>query len=79
MKPKPKKTPVRSRDLVKLVGRAVVIHWVDEDSDWKHFRVERVEGNRVALTGMTDDEGNTHKGDFFWCNVSDMIQSELRV
>jgi len=74
------KTPnrVRPSDLVRLVGRAVVIHWFDEDYDWRHFRIERVEGDQVALTGMTDDKGNTHKGDFFWCNSSDMMQVALR-
>ena len=74
----PSELEVRSSELVRLVGRAVVIHWTDYDSDWRHFRVERVEGNRVALTGMTDDEGHTHIGDFFWCNVSDIMQVALR-
>jgi hypothetical protein len=76
-KPKTPK-PVNTSEIARLVGRAVVIHWADPDCDWMHFRVERVEGQRVALTGMTDDRGNTHKGDFFWCNFSDMIQVALR-
>lgn len=74
------KTPncVRSREIARLVGRAVVIRWHNKDSDWLHFRLERVEGNLVALTGMTDDEGNKHNGDFFWCDVSEMMQVEIR-
>lgn len=61
------------------IGRAVVVDFKDEYDDWHHFRIERVTGHRIAFTGMTDNEGNHHDGDFFWANASEIDNVELRL
>ena len=60
------------------VGRAVVVKWVDPNSDWHHFRVERVLNGRVAMTGMADADANQHHGDFFWVAAASMRRIALR-
>ena len=57
---------------------AVVIRWKDPENDWHHFRIERVDGDRIALTGMTDPHFCTHNGDFFWVNASEIKSVRLR-
>ena len=72
----------KSDSIIKLarkhLGRAVVIDFKDPESDWRHFRVERVLGSRIALTGMTDDLGAKHRGDFFWVAPNEIKKLELR-
>lgn len=49
------------------IGRAVVIEWEDDQADsWHHFRVEDVQNDEIALSGMADDDRNQHDGSFFW-------------
>lgn len=60
------------------IGRAVEIHWVNPDDDWWFFRIEDVRRGRIALTGMTDDEGQKHDGDFFWCDAEEITDIKLR-
>ena len=54
--------------LKKLIGRAVVVKWVNPNDDWYYFRLERVDGETICLTGMTDDEGTQHQGE--WVRAS---------
>lgn len=57
---------------------AVYIEWVDPVDDWHHFRIERVDGKRIAFTGMIDNNGWENDGDFFWSDVSEIMAIELR-
>lgn len=57
--------------------RAVVIHWKD-DSDWNCFRIERVSRKSIALTGMTNKDGDRHCGEFFWVRPNEILTISLR-
>ena len=78
------KTPAmrKSDSIIKLarkhLGRAVVIDFKDPESDWRHFRVERVKRGWIALTGMIDDRRAKHIGDFFWVASDEIKRLELR-
>ncbi len=61
----------------KNVHMAVYIEWADQE-DWHFFRIERVGVQEIALTGMTDDQGNQHRGEFFWVEASEIYKIELR-
>jgi len=58
----------KSFDLSKckhLIGKAVVVRWNKPENDWNYFRLERIDDNSCCLSGMTDDNGVHHVGDFF--------------
>lgn len=61
----------------KNLHSAVYIEWADAE-DWHYFRIERVKGREIALTGMIDHEGVRHSGDFFWVNCSEIEEIQLR-
>ena len=68
----------KRRSLNRMISRAIVVIWRNPDNDWNYFRLERVQGNRIALTGMSDDDGNHHVGDFFWANLDEIKSIKLR-
>jgi hypothetical protein len=59
-------------------GMAVVAIFKDPDDDWRHFRIERVEDQRIAFTGMTADDGTHHDGSFFWAEADEIRRIYLR-
>jgi hypothetical protein len=66
------------KDCRRWLCRAVVVTFTDEDYDWRYFRIERVSGQKIAFTGMTDADGNKHDGDFFWVKASEIESVTLR-
>ena len=78
MKPKRSGREHLRHKFIQYLGRAVTVRWNNLDHDWHHFRVERVKGNRVALTGMTNDEGMPHLGNYIWCDLSEFKSVKLR-
>jgi hypothetical protein len=66
------------KDCRRWLCQAVVVIFTDENSDWHYFRIERVFGDKIAFTGMTDAEGNKHDGDFFWAKASEIESVKLR-
>ena len=57
---------------------AVVVDFKAVEDDWRYFRIERVEGQKIAFTGMTDDDGTKHDGNFFWVGASEIQSIRLR-
>ena len=66
------------KDCRRWLRCAVVVDFRSEDSDWHCFRVERVFGGRIAFTGMTNESGDKHDGDFFWAEAKEIMQVKLR-
>lgn len=61
------------------IGRAVVLRWRNQDDDWQFFRVEAVlPGGRIALTGMCDNTGSEHTGDWIVSKVDEILWMVLR-
>jgi hypothetical protein len=73
---------ISNKQIIRLAtnyrGYAVEIDFTDPDWDWRHYRIEQVNGSRIALTGMTDEDGTHHDGDFFWVDASDIKKLKLR-
>ncbi len=67
-----------SKKLKKLEGKAVVVVFKDPNCDWKHYRLERVSGSQICLTGMTNDEGDPHDGSWVPADVSEIRSVKRR-
>ena len=61
------------------IGRAVVVRFIDPESDWRYFRLEVVEvDGTICLTGMTAEDGTPHTGDWLKVNLTDIKSIRLR-
>jgi len=78
MKNTPKKNKDISEYFQKCVGRAIVIAWHNKNHDWYHFRNEGIFAGRILLSGVADDIGNRHTGDFFTCTPSEIESVVIR-
>jgi hypothetical protein len=57
---------------------AIALTFKDPKYDWHHFRIERIRGNIISLTGMADSDGIHHDGTFFTVRADEISQISLR-
>jgi len=62
------------------IGRAVIINFLNAEYRWRHYRVEDVDDmeSQIAVTSMTDDEGERGTGYFKWIEVAGIMYISLR-